>query len=202
MNARYEFRAFAQGFGPVAARLRQQASSPEITESKQIYLVTSHENGHNVKVRSGDLEAKALVTVSHGLEQWRPVLRESFPLPGDFLQERLFPLLGIATVKFNRTQYSLEELLDHVRSSCPGLFLVHVFKRRMRVTLRHCLAELDELLINGAAIESLAVESEQERDVLRVMQEIGVDEYENLNYPLAIRRVLGLESWPENTWWR
>ena len=75
----------------------------------------------------------------------------------------------------------------------PELVLARVFKRRFGYTINECISEITELLINGAAIKTMALESADIEVVLKVKQMLGLHEYENVNYLLAIKRILGMQ---------
>ena len=68
-----------------------------------------------------------------------------------------------------------------------------MFKCRFGFTINGCITEIAELLVNGAAIRTLAVESEDREAVLRTKEMLGLGEHENVNYPLAIKRIIGME---------
>jgi hypothetical protein len=53
-----------------------------------------------------------------------------------------------------------------------------------------------DLLVNGAAIKTVAVESEDIAMVLQTQEMLGLREYENVNYLLAIKRIIGMEPLP------
>ena len=63
----------------------------------------------------------------------------------------------------------------------PQLLRVCVFKRRFRFTISSCATEIDELLVNGAAVGSIAVESENADAVLSVVESVGLDVYEDVS---------------------
>ena len=75
----------------------------------------------------------------------------------------------------------------------PEVVLARVLKRRFGYTINGCISEIAELLINGAAIKTIALESADIEVVLKVKQKLGLHEYENVNYLLAIKRILGME---------
>jgi hypothetical protein len=75
-----------------------------------------------------------------------------------------------------------------------------VFKQRFHFTIENCLVEINELLINGAAIRSVAVEATDAAAVLRVRDMVGLQPYENVNYLQAIKRILGLAPLPDSSW--
>ena len=68
----------------------------------------------------------------------------------------------------------------------------NVCELRFRFGLPDCRAELDRLLVNGACIESLAVESENPQAVLDVLTSLRLEDCENQSYPRALSRVLGI----------
>ncbi|HUH21383.1 MAG TPA: hypothetical protein VLZ09_05885, partial [Gaiellaceae bacterium] len=76
---RWEWRTFGHDFGDgerwFAAREAERAE-----ESDETYVL-SRESDASVKVRGGQLDVKRRERVDDaGLEQWRPVLKASFPL--------------------------------------------------------------------------------------------------------------------------
>ena len=76
------------------------------------------------------------------------------------------------------------------------LSAVQVFKQRYGFTVNECMTEIADLLINGAAIRTVAVESSDAEAVLRAKDVLGLTEYENVNYLLAIKRIIGMEPLP------
>jgi hypothetical protein len=58
-------------------------------------------------------------------------------------------------------------------------------------------AELDDILVNGALIRSVAVESEDADTVVAARQALGLAGHENISYPLAIARIMGREPLPD-----
>ena len=73
------------------------------------------------------------------------------------------------------------------------LTAVNIFKRRFAFTINGCIAELAEILVNGASIKSVNVESVDTDAILQAMDMISLNGYENVNYLLAIKRVIGME---------
>jgi hypothetical protein len=55
---------------------------------------------------------------------------------------------------------------------------------------------LDQLLVSGAAIESIAFESEDPQAVLKVLSELRLKDCENQSYPLVLSRILGITPLP------
>ena len=194
VTPRFEFRAFAQSFGRVEENIRALSDPPNINESSEIYLIAADAQNSNIKVRDGCLEIKELVDRRASLERWKPTGKAEFPVTRDFVKAHLLP--GIP-LELHRSTYSWIQFSEEVMLTSPSLRAAHVFKRRFRFVVDGCSTEVDELLVNGAAIRSAAVESEDADAVLAVMERVGLADYENVNYPRAIRRIMGLEQWPQ-----
>ena len=206
-DSRFEFRIWGRQVEWPGARLRDLAPCLEVRESDELYIVAPGHEDHNVKLRHGTLDIKALIGRRDGLEHWRPVFRMAFPIAAEVLAEEALPLVGLgsdlAGPALARGAYSQERFLAEVVRPQPGLILAKVAKRRLMFLIEACRAELAEVRIDGRAIESLAVESPNAAAVLRVTAGLGLEGLENVSYPRAIERVLGRvpgrESWPEET---
>ena len=143
------------------------------------------------------MDIKVLIKEEKGLQLWGPRMKEEFPVTLEILRDEVFPAFDVAAPEFNRSEYSLEQFLDHVIKPHPELYVARVFKRRFGYTVADCITEIAELLINGAAVKTVAVESDDPYAVLKAKEMIGLQEYENVNYLLAIKRILGMEPLPE-----
>lgn len=190
---RYEFRAFAQNFGLAEEKMRRLSKLDKFRESSEIYILSKGNNENNVKIRYDTLDIKVFVKEEKGLQQWKPRMREEFPMKMEVLRDDVFPALGTAVPKFNRSEYTLEQFLEDIMMPHPELVLARVIKRRFGYMITECISEIAELLINGAAIKTMALESADIETVLKVKQKLGLQEYENVNYLLAIKRILGME---------
>jgi len=190
---RYEFRAFAQNFGPAEEKIRKLSELDKFRESSEIYILSHDNNENNVKIRYHTLDIKVFVKEQKGLQQWRPRMKADFPMRMDIIRDEVFTALGTAVPEFNRSEYTLEQFLEDIMMPHPGLALARVFKRRFGYTINGCISEIAELLINGAAIKTMALESADIETVLKIRQKLGLHEYENVNYLLAIKRILGME---------
>jgi hypothetical protein len=99
--------------------------------------------------------------------------------------------------KFARSEYSLEQYLDEVIHPHPKLTPVCVDKLRFGFTVNGCITEIAHLLINGAAIQTVAVEQEDVNAILKALDQLGLTEFENVNYLWAIKRIIGLAPLPK-----
>lgn len=198
---RYEFRAFANQFGRVVDAIRQRSACLGIRESRDIYLVVPGNENENVKIRNDQLDIKTLIAVEHGLEQWRPKMKLDFPAPVDTIRSQIFPILELPVSSLpKRKQITMGSFLEEVIWPLDDVFQAQVFKRRFFFSIDACRVEIAELLVNGAAIDSIAVEDEDPQLVLNVMEQIGLTDYENVSYLLALQRIMGMAHLSEPDW--
>jgi len=197
IKPRYEFRAFAQNFGIVETKMRKFSECRGIRESPEIYIVSAANNENNTKIRDVKMDIKVLVEKKSGLEQWNPRMKGEFPLKTDIIKNDVFQAFSVEEPEFKRAEYSLQQYLDELIIPHPQLSAVSVFKRRFAFTVNDCIVEIAHLLINGAAIQTVAVELEDVDAVLKAMEMLELTGYENVNYLRAIKRVIGMEPLPE-----
>lgn len=193
---RYEFRAFAQNFGMVETQMRALSKCEMIRESSEIYIVSATNNENNTKIRDRKMDIKEFVETKQGLERWNPRMKGEFPMQTQMIQNEVVPAFGVEEPNFNRDEYTLQQYLDEIILPHPQLSAVNVFKRRFAFTVNGCITEIAQLLINGAAIQAVAVELEDVDAILKAMEMLGLAEYENVNYLLTIKRVIGMEPLP------
>ncbi|UCE51691.1 MAG: hypothetical protein JSV31_20850 [Desulfobacterales bacterium] len=193
IRPRYEFRAFAQHFGLVEEKMRKLSKLEKFRESSEIYILSPGNNENNIKIRYDTLDIKVLVKTEKGLQQWNPRMRGEFPMKMEVIRDEVFAALGVAVSEFNRAEYTLEQYLEEIIKPHPETVLARVFKRRFGYTINGCISEIADLLVNGAAIKTVAVESVDVEAILKAKEILGLQEYENVNYLLAIKRILGME---------
>jgi len=193
---RYEFRTFAQNFGMVETRMRKFSKCEQIRESSEIYIVSAANNENNTKIRDRKMDIKVLVETKQGLERWNPRMKGEFPMKTEMIKNEVFPAFGVNVPEFKRDAYTLDQYLSEIIMPHPQLTAVQVFKRRFAFTINGCITEIAQLLINGAAIQTVAVELEDVAAILKAIDILGLTEYENINYLLAIKRIIGLEPLP------
>lgn len=194
---RFEFRTFAPCLAMTDQRIRAMAPCEAISESLEIYLL-GYDGVHdrNIKIRYGQLELKRILERQHGLECWQPDGQWRFPVARNTIRECLWPPGTVEQLSELPDTLSLGALLQLVARPGLPLYRANVRKRRFRFTLPDCRAEMDQLLVNGATIESVAVESEDPQAVLRARSTLRLDDCENQSYPLVLSRILGLTPLP------
>ena len=196
IDPRYEFRTWARNFGRVEEKMRALSSCQQIRESDEIYIVSAGNDENNTKIRDRLMDIKVLVGVEQGLEQWSPRMKGEFPMTAAVLVGEVFPAFAVDTPAPGRETYSLERFLEEIVRPHPRLVAVRVFKRRFAFSVNGCITEHAEVEINGAGIETVAVESTDVPAVLEAKRMLGLEDYENVNYLRAIKRVIGLERLP------
>ncbi len=189
IKPRYEFRTWAENLTPVREQL-QALSEPREMVSRETYLISSATDRCNVKIRAGLMDIKVLVAEDRGLEQWKPVLKEGFPLTRAAISDQVFPSLEIASPALGKSEYSMEDFFEQVIRPEPKIAIVEVSKTRYQFGIGACSAEYATVTINGVPRDTVAVESVDPDAVLQLVQKLGIKET-NVSYIREIKRVLG-----------
>jgi exopolyphosphatase/guanosine-5'-triphosphate,3'-diphosphate pyrophosphatase len=176
---RWEWRAFDRRF-VVAENLFAKLETTGVQETEELYLL-SEASGVNFKVRFDLLDIKVLTEVDeHGLEQWIPVMKATFPLGTEEL-EKMLDFLEIPIPEFDRTAYTLDEFLAQIAVPA-GIRPVEVTKRRVRYVVGGCTSEVTDVVVDGRPIRTIAIESENPAAVIDAIAAMGLDGYVNTNY--------------------
>jgi len=197
IKPRFEFRTFAQNFGMVVEKMRKLSPVEKIRESAEVYIMSAGNNENNTKVRDKLMDIKVFVTEKEGLEQWNPLMKGEFPMYTEIIKNDVWPALGVEMPEFKRDEYTIDQYLEEIIRPHKDLAAVNIFKRRFAFTVNNCIAEHAQVYVNGALIETVNLESTEIPDILEGMKMLGVEEYENINYLLAIKRVIGMEPMPK-----
>ncbi len=197
IKPRFEFRTFAQNFGMVETKMRKLSALDKIRESSEIYIMSAGNSENNTKIRDDLMDIKVFVKSEKGLEQWNPRMKGSFPMKASEIAEKVFPAFGVDLPEFKRDEYTLQQFIDEIIRPHKDLVPVRVVKRRFGFMVNECITEYAELLINGAAIQTVAVESTDVEAILKAKEMLGLQDYENVNYLRAIKRIIGMEALPE-----
>jgi exopolyphosphatase/guanosine-5'-triphosphate,3'-diphosphate pyrophosphatase len=191
MNAiipRWEWRTFGTAFGVADERFAALAAE-RVQESDETYLL-SPANDANVKIRDALMDIKSLVEVgSTGLEQWRPVMKATFPLTLDVVKD-VCAALGVAVPAFAGDSVTLEQLRTLL--SGRGVRAIAVHKRRVRYTIDGCASEVTEVVADGRPVRTVAIESEDADRVLGAVRAMGLAGFENISYPRGLKALVGM----------
>jgi exopolyphosphatase/guanosine-5'-triphosphate,3'-diphosphate pyrophosphatase len=189
---RWEWRTFGSEFG--AADEAVAALEPELTqESDETYLLSPGADAA-VKIRAGLMDIKLLEHVDEaGLEQWRPAMKETFPLPrGE--ADKVCAALRVSAPSADADAYSLEEFLALLAAPERGVQAVAVHKRRLHYTLGGCMTEVTDVVAEGQQIRTLALESADALRVAATVRELGLADRGNTSYPRWLKAAAGMEA--------
>ncbi len=196
IEPRFEFRTWARNFGMVETRMRRVSPCQGIRESDEVYIVSAGNDENNTKIRDAKMDIKVLVGERDGLEQWRPRMKGAFPMAAETLVTDVFPAFGVAMPDLDRDEYTLDQYLDGIIRPHRDLVAVAVFKRRFAFTVNDCITEHAEVWINGAGLQTVAVEATDIPAILEAKRMLGLDDYQNVNYLRAIKGVIGMKPVP------
>lgn len=196
IKPRFEFRAWARNFGLVETRMRALSPCEQIRESTEVYVISRANDLNNTKIRDRLIDIKVFVRRKKGLELWSPRMKGEFPMASGVLKNDVFAAFGVDMPAAVRDSYTLKQFLDELVRPHPQLVAVRVFKRRFAFTINGCIAEIAVIEINGAGLQTAAVESVDIPAILKAKEMLGLDPYENVNYLRAIKRVIGMEPLP------
>ena len=198
-ESRYEFRMFGLNMETYEQNLKRMASAEKNRQMQSVYLLAAGNPDHNVKIRDGVMDIKILQDRFKGLELWNPFVVGAFPLNIDIIKSVVFPSLGVSSPELGKKTYALEEFANELITVDPDLSVAWVHKTRIGFLLNDCIAEIAEITVNGAFIKTLCVESENPDKVLETKQMLKIDDsIENVNYPLALKRIMGLVPLPDS----
>jgi cell division protein FtsL len=196
---RYEFRIFGNDLSRYENKIKAIAKEELTRKMDSIYLLTAWKRKNNVKIREGVMDIKNLEKEYKGLQQWNPFLVGEFPLPAKVIKTVVFPALGIESPVFARKLYTLNQFLTEVVSVDPDLAVSYVWKTRHAYTINDCITEIAEIKVNGASLKTICIEAEDPEKVIEAKKMLGMsNQLENVSYPLAMKRIMGLAPLPDN----
>jgi exopolyphosphatase / guanosine-5'-triphosphate,3'-diphosphate pyrophosphatase len=180
---RWEWRTFGDELGGAEERLGSM--EPErVLESDEAYLLSA-EGVDAVKDRDGLMDLKHLERVADGLELWKPVMKS--PLPISVSDARaVFAALRVPGT-LDQDAYDLAELAD---AADGAIRVVPVHKRRRRLTIGGCMAELTDISTGERSTRTIAIEAEDPKRVLAAIRELGLGSRPNVNVPRGLRALV------------
>ena len=189
---RWEWRTFGADFG--AADQRFAALQIEkVQESDEIYVLSPATDA-NVKIRDALMDIKTLEQTSPaGLEQWRPVMKATFPLARDEVNG-VCAALGVTPPSPGRNASTLEQLRAELMAPTRRVRVVAVHKRRRRYTIGECMAEMTDVIVDGKRVRTVAIESEDADRVIAAVREMELAGFRNTSYPRGLKALVGLDG--------
>lgn len=189
---RWEWRTFGSDFGVADATFA--GLEPELVqESDETYLLSAGADAA-VKIRAGLMDVKELEHVNEaGLEQWRPAMKETLPLARREA-EKVCAALGVSGPPAGVNAFSLDEFLALLAVPERGVRAVAVHKRRLHYTINECMAELTEVVADGKAARTVAIEGANAERVAATVGQLGLSGRENTSYPRWLKAAVGMEG--------
>jgi exopolyphosphatase / guanosine-5'-triphosphate,3'-diphosphate pyrophosphatase len=180
---RWEWRSFGRSFGGAEDAL-VPITPTRTEEGDELYLFSGP--GANVKVRDELMDVKLLREVNaDGLERWEPVMKQGFPLAATDVSEVL-EALDVPAHQLSRATYSLDGFLNELIRPNDLARVVRVHKRRNRFTVAGCMAELANVVADGRATRTIAIESEDADAVIAAVRSLGLGGFVNTSYPRGL----------------
>lgn len=196
---RFEFRSFGQDFEAAAKRMaRLSVPVPEKLwerHSDEVYIMSRTNDINNTKIREGKMDIKTLVQTLDGFEQWNPLMKGEFPIRAELLRNEVFPAFRVTIPALTKDSYSFDEFSEIILSE-PNLLVVRVHKQRFAFMVNDCICETGNILINGAKVQTINLESTDIEAMKKTIKDIGLEDIENINYLQVIKRVTGMINKP------
>ncbi len=196
---RFEFRTFGQDFDEAHYRMsRLSVPVPEKVwerQSDEVYILSRTNDVNNTKIRDGKMDIKTYVKTVDGLEQWNPLMKGEFPISRKVLEDEVFPAFKVEMPALDKDEYSYDEFMEMVNAH-PDLQAIKVHKERYGYMVNDTICEFGYVHINGAVIATINSESTEIEDIKKTLKDVGLEEYENINYLQAIKRVIGMIDKP------
>ena len=187
---RWEWRTFGGEFGDSEARFEALAAEP-VQKSEETYLLAAGSDA-NVKIRDQLMDIKLLEHENDdGLEQWRPVLKEAFPLSASAMAV-VREALELPAGKHDAGAVSLDRLLADLAPPGGGVRVVAVHKIRTRYHVQGCVAELTDVIADGLPVRTVAIEDEDPTRVIAAVRAMGLERFPNISYPRGLKELVGL----------
>ena len=156
-------------------------------ESSDVYLL-SELSMENAKVRNDLMDIKSLqVVTKDGLEQWKPVKKEKFPLALEEVR-KMFGVFRVPMPEFSKDTCTFDEFVELIKTD-DRIICVTVEKSRRLYDVGGCIVEVADLRIAGKSIMTVAVELEDPDKVRDTMKMLGLTGLENINYVTAIKQM-------------
>jgi exopolyphosphatase/guanosine-5'-triphosphate,3'-diphosphate pyrophosphatase len=128
-------------------------------------------------------------------------MKGEFPMAADMLLGQVFPAFAVPAPKLARETYTLKQFLDELVAPYPDLQAANVHKRRYGYDVMGCMAEVAEVLVNGARIKTASLESADLDALEAARSRTALDVYENTNYLVALKRVIGMAPLPRDAYY-
>ena len=190
---RWEWRTFGKEFGEGEARIKAHELAT-FKKSSEKYILSKNSN-ENCKIRDDLMDIKSLRQVNADkLEQWYPTAKLSFPLSKENITDLFKNYFKVEVPKLERDEYTYEQYLDELVAKTEDLEIVDVYKERSIYDIEGTTVEIAETKFNGVPNRTICVEHIDPELVMKVVRELGVQGYPNINYLKAMKQAVGMEN--------
>jgi exopolyphosphatase/guanosine-5'-triphosphate,3'-diphosphate pyrophosphatase len=187
---RWEWRTFGEKFGEAEDRIKAHPLG-NFKKSDEKYILSANSND-NTKIRDDLMDIKRLQEINADkLEQWFPVMKAEFPLSREKVTELCTEYFKIPVPDLTKESYTYEEYLE-LMGAQPDLRVVDVHKERSIYTINMAIVEIAEAAFNGKPTRTVCVEHEDPENVMKTVRELGLADFENVNYLRAMKESVGL----------
>jgi len=162
---------------------------------EEIYIISKTVDDTNIKIKSNKLDVKKLIQTQDGLEQWKTIMKQDFPLSNQLLIDEIFPVLNVDNPTFDDDKLDKKQFIEIVKQQ-NDLLVVPVQKQRYAYIVNLSICEFAQVIIGNEYFYSVSVESTDIVEVQKTMRELNLDSFENINYIQAIKRVKDIIAKP------
>lgn len=156
-------------------------------ESSEVYMLST-ECDENSKVRENKMDIKSLQEVNDdALEQWKPIKKAAFPLPGKKLEE-LYEIFRIPSPVLDKQSYTFYDFLELAKKE-KKLLVFNVDKLRDLYDVDGCIVEYSTVKVDGKTYKTAAAELPEPEKVKKTVRKMGLWGKENINYVSALKRI-------------
>jgi len=188
---RWEWRTFGQAFGEAEDNIKKHPAGG-FKKSEEKYIL-SQMSGNNIKIRDDLADVKTQLNVNADkLEQWTVAMKQSFPAPKDKLEELFRDYFKVPVPEFAKDTYTYTEFLNELVAACGQLCIVEVLKERQAYEINGATVEIAETKFNGVPMRTICVEHADPALVISTVRELGLADFENINYINAMKTAVGM----------
>lgn len=190
---RWEWRTFGKEFGEGEKKIKAHELG-SFKKSSEKYILSKNSN-ENCKIRDDLMDIKSLRQINADkLEQWYPTMKQTFPMKKEVIEDLFKNFFKVAVPAFARDEYTYDQYLDELVGKCPDLEIVNVTKERSIFTIEGTTVEVAETTFNGVANRTVCVEHIDPALVMKVVRDLGLAGYPNINYLRAMKMAVGMEK--------
>ncbi|MGN1188943.1 MAG: hypothetical protein ACI4SL_00945 [Candidatus Ornithospirochaeta sp.] len=190
---RWEWRTFGKEFGVGEERIKAHELGT-FKKSSEKYILSRNSN-ENCKIRDDLMDIKSLRQVNEDkLEQWYPTMKQSFPMKKEVIEDLFKNYFKVEVPVFERDEYTYDQYLEELVGKNPDLVIVNVYKERSIYTIEGTTVEIAETTFNGVVNRTICVEHIDPALVMKVVRDLGVEGYPNINYLKAMKMAVGMEK--------